>query len=37
MHRSPALVLPIVVWIMKDQFDTIPIGPDEAAQVDRLS
>jgi multiple sugar transport system permease protein len=30
-------VLPIVIWIMKDQFDTIPIELDEAAQVDGLS
>lgn len=30
-------VLPIVVWIMKDQFDTIPTELDEAAQVDGLS
>jgi multiple sugar transport system permease protein len=30
-------VLPIVVWIMRDQFDTIPIELDEAAQVDGLS
>lgn len=29
-------VLPIVVWIMKDQFDTIPMELDEAAQVDGL-
>ncbi|WP_374625658.1 carbohydrate ABC transporter permease [Devosia sp.] len=29
-------VLPIVIWIMKDQFDTIPIELDEAAQVDGL-
>jgi multiple sugar transport system permease protein len=29
-------VLPIVVWIMKDQFDTIPTELDEAAQVDGL-
>lgn len=30
-------VLPIVIWIMKDQFDTIPTELDEAAQVDGLS
>ncbi len=30
-------VLPIVVWIMRDQFNTIPIELDEAAQVDGLS
>jgi len=30
-------VLPIVVWIMRDQFDTIPVELDEAAQVDGLS
>jgi multiple sugar transport system permease protein len=30
-------VLPIVIWIMKDQFDTIPAELDEAAQVDGLS
>ena len=30
-------VLPIVIWIIKDQFDTIPIELDEAAQVDGLS
>ena len=30
-------VLPIVIWIMKDQFDTIPIELDEAAQIDGLS
>lgn len=30
-------VLPIVIWIMRDQFDTIPIELDEAAQVDGLS
>ncbi len=29
-------VLPIVIWIMKDQFDTIPIELDEAALVDGL-
>ncbi|MDC9823948.1 carbohydrate ABC transporter permease [Devosia sp. ZB163] len=29
-------VLPIVIWIMKDQFDTIPVELDEAAQVDGL-
>ena len=30
-------VLPIVVWIMRDQFDTIPTELDEAALVDGLS
>ncbi len=30
-------VLPIVIWIMRDQFDTIPMELDEAAQVDGLS
>src|SRR4051812_36515788 len=30
-------VLPIVIWIMRDQFDTIPIELDEAAQVAGLS
>jgi multiple sugar transport system permease protein len=30
-------VLPIVVWIMRDQFNTIPIELDEAAFVDGLS
>ena len=30
-------VLPIVIWIMRDQFDTIPTELDEAAQVDGLS
>ena len=30
-------VLPIVIWIMRDQFDTIPVELDEAAQVDGLS
>ena len=29
-------VLPIVIWIMRDQFDTIPIELDEAALVDGL-
>jgi multiple sugar transport system permease protein len=29
-------VLPIVIWIMKDQFDSIPTELDEAAQVDGL-
>ena len=31
------MVLPIVVWIMRDQFDTIPVELDEAALVDGLS
>jgi multiple sugar transport system permease protein len=30
-------VLPIVIWIMRDQFDTIPMELDEAALVDGLS
>jgi len=30
-------VLPIVIWIMRDQFDTLPIELDEAALVDGLS
>jgi multiple sugar transport system permease protein len=30
-------VLPIVIWIMRDQFDTIPTELDEAALVDGLS
>ncbi len=30
-------VLPIVIWIMRDQFDTIPIELDEAALVDGVS
>ena len=30
-------VLPIVVWIMRDQFNSIPIELDEAALVDGLS
>lgn len=30
-------VLPIVVWIMRDQFNTIPVELDEAAFVDGLS
>jgi multiple sugar transport system permease protein len=30
-------VLPIVIWIMRDQFDTIPTELDEAAKVDGLS
>lgn len=30
-------VLPIVVWIMRDQFNSIPLELDEAAQVDGLS
>ena len=27
------MVLPIVVWIMRDQFDTIPIELEQAAYV----
>ena len=30
-------VLPIVIWIMRDQFDTIPRELDEAGHVDGLS
>src|SRR5207253_5453953 len=30
-------VLPIVIWIMRDQFDTIPIELEEAALVDGLT
>ena len=30
-------VLPIVIWIMRDQFNSIPIELDEAALVDGLS
>jgi multiple sugar transport system permease protein len=30
-------VLPIVIWIMHVQFDTIPVELDEAAQVDGVS
>jgi multiple sugar transport system permease protein len=30
-------VLPIVIWIMRDQFDSIPVELDEAALVDGLS
>jgi multiple sugar transport system permease protein len=30
-------VLPIVIWIMKDQFETIPTELEEAALVDGLS
>ncbi len=30
-------VLPIVIWIMRDQFDTIPTELEEAALVDGLS
>ena len=28
------MVLPIVIWIMRDQFDTIPIELEQAALVD---
>ncbi|MFO1038665.1 MAG: carbohydrate ABC transporter permease [Geminicoccaceae bacterium] len=31
------MVLPIVIWIMKDQFDTIPIELEQAALVDGCS
>jgi multiple sugar transport system permease protein len=31
------MVLPIVIWIMRDQFNSIPIELDEAAFVDGLS
>jgi multiple sugar transport system permease protein len=30
-------VLPIVIWVMRDQFNSIPIELDEAASVDGLS
>jgi multiple sugar transport system permease protein len=30
-------VLPIVIWIMRDQFNSIPVELDEAASVDGLS
>src|SRR3989440_12482954 len=30
-------VLPIVIWIMRDQFNSIPVELDEAAFVDGLS
>src|SRR5262249_13066843 len=30
-------VLPIVIWIMRDQFNSVPIELDEAALVDGLS
>jgi multiple sugar transport system permease protein len=30
-------VLPIVIWIMRDQFNAIPVELDEAAYVDGLS
>ena len=30
-------VLPIVVWIMRDQFHAVPVGLEEAALVDGLS
>jgi multiple sugar transport system permease protein len=31
------MVLPIVVWIMRDQFDTIPVELEQAAYVDGCS
>ena len=31
------MVLPIVIWIMRDQFSTIPIELEEAGLVDGLS
>ena len=31
------MVLPIVIWIMRDQFDTIPIELEQAALVDGCS
>jgi multiple sugar transport system permease protein len=31
------MVLPIVVWIMRDQFSAIPVELEEAARVDGLS
>lgn len=30
-------VLPIVIWVMRDQFNSIPVELDEAAMVDGLS
>lgn len=30
-------MLPIVIWIMRDQFNAIPVELDEAAYVDGLS
>jgi len=30
-------VLPLVIWIMRDQFNAIPVAIDEAAFVDGLS
>jgi multiple sugar transport system permease protein len=30
-------VLPIVIWVMRDQFNSIPVELDEAALVDGLS
>src|SRR5207237_9691338 len=31
------MVLPIVIWIMRDQFDTIPLELEQAALVDGCS
>ncbi|TIW05411.1 MAG: carbohydrate ABC transporter permease, partial [Mesorhizobium sp.] len=31
------MVLPIVIWIMRDQFNSIPVELEEAALVDGLS
>jgi len=31
------MVLPIVIWIMRDQFDTIPVELEQAAMVDGCS
>ena len=31
------MVLPIVIWIMRDQFDTIPVEIEQAAMVDGCS
>jgi multiple sugar transport system permease protein len=31
------MVLPIVIWIMRDQFDTVPIELEQAALVDGCS
>lgn len=30
-------VMPIVIWVMRDQFDSIPLELDDAGQVDGLS
>ena len=31
------MVLPIVIWIMRDQFDTLPVEIEQAAMVDGCS